>query len=421
MLARLLLLTFAAPVALAAQSRMISSGKTGMTLAPAAGPPVGVVRVTPGPSSVSLRWNCVTGSTGYEVYGMLAGQALAKLTPAPINPNCVQDLPATNLPLRNAPPGTTFQTTYSTGFYHGGLTPGQQFSYVVRVLYPTGSADSDPVFGKPDPWPAPTGLSAGANPTGPFLQWNRVPNMWGNYVVSRKRPGETAFTPIATRASHEYYYGDNGLTPGIYEYIVQAVDGLPTAPLSFRAGTPWVNSHVSRGEPRFSLYWQQHYAGATIRILSSPAAAGAYADVTFKGRFDQDNWRSDEGSVGATNYYKVAAVYSGGLVMESPPHPVTIPPPPPGPINPQASYRPAIVTLTWTCDPYAEFYTLHREWPNGSRPYLLDPQKKLVSVKGCGYVDGDPIHAMDNTYVIVAHYEDRDMRNREVKVVITVP
>jgi hypothetical protein len=122
---------------------------TNLTAAVPGGPPVGGLRVqTTSPTQVALHWNCVQGSTGYEVFFAMNGGQSVKITPTPLNPNCVQDLAQVN-PAFLAP-GSTPVTTYSTGFSQGGLTPANDYTYVVRALYATGGpADSPPVTVRP--------------------------------------------------------------------------------------------------------------------------------------------------------------------------------------------------------------------------------------------------------------------------------
>ena len=117
------------------------------------------------PTQVALHWNCVKESTGYEVFVAMNGGASVKITPTPLNPNCVQDLAQVNPAL--LVPSSTPVTTYSTGFSQGGLTPANDYTYVVRALYANGGpADSPPVTVRPvvpPPPPAPPPAKPGCD------------------------------------------------------------------------------------------------------------------------------------------------------------------------------------------------------------------------------------------------------------------
>ena len=155
------------------------------------------------------------------------GGESVKITPTPLNPNCVQDLAQVNPAL--LVPGSTPVTTYSTSFSQGGLAPGNNYTYVVRALYANGGpADSPPVTVRPL-FPAPGFSARPSNPGQVTIHWD-----WSHanihyatgYVISRKLAGESAFRQLATMPySPENVYNDNGVPVGSHQYLVEAVDG----------------------------------------------------------------------------------------------------------------------------------------------------------------------------------------------------
>ena len=119
------------------------------------------------PTQVALHWNCVKESTGNQAFVAMNGGASVKITPTPLNPNCVQDLAQVNPAL--LAPSSTPVTTYSTGFSQGGLTPAND--YTLRrsqgtICETSGPADSPPVTVRPvvpPPPPAPPPAKPGCD------------------------------------------------------------------------------------------------------------------------------------------------------------------------------------------------------------------------------------------------------------------
>jgi fibronectin type III domain protein len=225
------LTTGTAPTAFAPQALT-----TGMAATAAGSPPSGL-RATTTPTSIFLSWTCPTGPSGYDVYAAPRGGTQVKLTAAPIQGPCIQDLQA-NPTITQGMPDSTPLPTYSLSYLHSGLTPGSTFTYVVRALYSNGtSAASTAYSASASLLPAPGGFTVTASGRWANLQWQAVTGATG-YQVFRKLAGQSAFQQLATAPASATGYSDQTiLAPGQHQYSAQAVNGLPapTATLSMPA------------------------------------------------------------------------------------------------------------------------------------------------------------------------------------------
>jgi hypothetical protein len=307
----------------AGMTAIAGSRNTGVTFTEAPPTPGGMavrdlrVRAT-SPADVALHWSCVTGSTGYEVFLKMNGGESVKITPTPLNPNCVQDLTQVNPGL--VTPGSTPQTTYSKDFTQGGLTPGNDYTYVVRALYGSaGPADSAPVTVRllfPPPgfqvWPA--------NPGQVSISWDWA-RVHGDYakghVISRRLAGESTFRQLATLPYSIYnVYNDNGVPVGTHEYVVEAIDGMKGTPVTVTTGAVriWQASvfRIVTVDLGFSGVWP----GGTVRVSSAPQATGPFTDITAEGSLSNQHW-SAVGQFGSNLHYKVAVSYPGGITYHA--------------------------------------------------------------------------------------------------------
>jgi hypothetical protein len=293
---------------------------TELKVASPGGPPVGGLRVrTISPREVALQWSCVQGSTGYEVFSAMNGGESVKITPTPLNPNCVQDLTQIN-PARLAP-GSAPTTTYSTGFSHWGLTPGNNYTYVVRALYANGGpADSPPVAVRLL-FPAPAFTPRPANPGQVSIHWE-----WSHasgdyapgYVISRRLAGESGFRQLATIPydGQQNVYNDNGVPVGSHQYLVEAVDGEKGTPVTVTTG---VVSLWGAGTERIvvvDLAFSGVWPGGSVRVLSAPSATGPFTDITAEGNLSEQHWFG-VAQFGSNLHYKVVVSYPNGITHEA--------------------------------------------------------------------------------------------------------
>ena len=186
-------------------------------------------------TSIRLVWICPQGALGYEVYATPQGGAPIKLTQTPIGPQCLGNLPLPQDPRLPALPQPT-AGSYRSGYTHLGLAPAAEFVYVVRALYPSGFADSEPLTAR-TLWPAPTGFVASLVGRSASLQWAPVKRGPSGYFVFRKMEGQSGFQPMTAAPIAATSYNDNtDLPPGQHAYYVQGVNGEPSAAASVLLG-----------------------------------------------------------------------------------------------------------------------------------------------------------------------------------------
>jgi hypothetical protein len=283
------------------------------------GMPVGGLRVrATSPTDAALHWSCVMGSTGYEVFFRMNGGESVKITATPLNPNCVPDLAQVNPGL--LAPGSTPQTTYSKDFGQGGLTPGNDYTYVVRALYANGGpADSPPVTVRPL-FPPPGFNAAPSNPGQVSISWDWA-RVNGNYaaghVISRKLAGESAFRQLATVPYSPYnVYNDNGVPVGSHQYLVEAMDGEKGTPVTVRTGLVSIWQAWTQNIVTVDLGFSGVWPGGSVRVLSAPQATGPFTDITAEGDLSTQHWIA-VAQFGSNLYYKVVVSYPGGITYEA--------------------------------------------------------------------------------------------------------
>ena len=287
----LLLGLSAIPGALLAQATIQNPGVTTRSTIGGSGPKPTDLRAEPTPTSTRLRWTCVSGPTGYEVYATPRNGATIKLTATPIGPQCLQDL---SLTMKNDPrlPAPT-ASVYLSSFTHTGLAVGAEFTYVVRALYPNAFGDSDPLTVQTSPWHAPDGVAVNLSGRSANLSWIGVNGATG-YQVFRKLEGQAAFqlltpAPVAATA----YQDPASLPPGGHQYYVQAVNGLPATAVLVTVG-PWPApaGFAANGAGRSATLTWQPIPGATgyhvyrqlsgerafQQITAAPLSAATYQD-----------------------------------------------------------------------------------------------------------------------------------------------
>jgi hypothetical protein len=354
---------------------MPTTGATVTTVlaGPPGGPPVFGLRAHSTPTSISLRWVCPAGASGYEVSGAPAGQPPVKLTSSPLTAPCLPDAEVSpTIVSKPGVPAATFDKTYSTTFTHSGLPTAREYSYVVRALYPTGGpADALPFAARTSGYPAPAGASAATGVAGQVhLQWERVSTLTSGeataYVVSRKLAGETAFRTVATvpaAISYTQRYSDGGVPAGRHEYTVHALEGEPTAVLMVVAGVPDLSQVSLLQLAEVSLGWTV-WPGTPVRLMTAPLAAGPWTDFAASLPASATSLRFIA-TPGTRTYYKVVATYPT-ITLESTAKVLDIPQWP-GLTDFKATTNGNIVDLSWKCDPGVVEYRVTRVWNGGQR------------------------------------------------------
>jgi hypothetical protein len=375
-------------------------------MAPPGGPPVGGLRVrTSSPTTAALHWSCVQGAAGYEVLYSMNGSPFTKATAAPINPNCVQDLTQVNPALLAI--GSTPTTTYSTGFSHSGLTPGNDYSYVVRALYASGGpADSPPITVRAlFPAPAFSGRPTNAGWVTLDWSWSQAGGTFASaYIISRKLAGESSFRPLATMYPPYNVYNDQGVPLGTHEYIVEAVDGEKGTPIAVTTGvlSLWGASIINR--VIVSLSWTGVWPGGTVRVHSAPAPTGPFTDITGEGGLSNGSWRG-VAPFGSNLHYKVVVTYPNGTRYEALKQ-LAIPAA--SDIGLTAVDAWGGARLEWNCDPEVSRYELMRRagrsgafLPVGPYAFAVYPKSVLGSKPLCGYDDTTAPLGNDVEYLVL--------------------
>ena len=147
--------------------------------------------------SIDLRWNAVSGATGYLIERRAGTGAYTEL---------------------NRPGATSIRYT------DAGLTPGTAYSYRLHTLgNGLTSTGVEASATTPSLLPAPATFTAdGPTPTDITLRWSAVSGA-GSYLLER-RSGTGGYTELARPTAGTTEYGDGGLSPATtYSYRLRAV------------------------------------------------------------------------------------------------------------------------------------------------------------------------------------------------------
>ena len=351
--------------------------------------PSGVVATASG-HSASVRWQAVSGATGYKVFRKLAGES------------AFQEIPPT---LGSSATSSNDLTV---------LQPGQH-QYYVQTL---NGLPSQPATVSIPPWPAPSGFVvsalAFAPPAVPLAQvtlsWNWLNGPKG-YLVFRQRPSESGYLQLTPQPLWANGYLDNGMLPGQRaSYYVKALDGDPTPPVTVVVGGPSnIVSEVYRGTSNINFSWNGTGTGATVQVLRGGTPSGPFYAATLSGA--GDGWAHTTGNgINVLLYYKVVATYLTG-VAESAPIALTIPPPPKGVTYLSATPGGSSAQLVWVCDPEALYYTILRgkgkyptmDWIKD--PYSTSPLRVPNPGGQCSYTDTG-LESTIYQYRVLATYAD---------------
>ena len=326
--------------------------------------------------AATVRWNQVAGPSGYLVFRKSNGQTAFQQVAA-------------------VPPSATSYNDPTT------LPPGQHGYYVQGV-----SGEPSIVSSVSLPaWPAPAGFGVTLAARVASLVWAPIVGAPG-HLVFRKLQGQPGFQQIAALAPGAGSFQDPGLPLGSHQYFVQALQGDPSPTVAVVAGRPTnVAVSIYRGKGTVDFSWGGTDDANTMVLMRAPSPGGPFIDVTKKGNTARNQWaRDDAAQVGATQYYKIVAVYIPGGGMESEVLPAAIPIGPQGITNLTAtSPGPGTVKLKWTCDPEAIGYGALRGKGNEAMDWI-----PFTMTQPCEFVDTGLWNGATYRYTVTGRYPDRN-------------
>lgn len=318
--------------------------------------PIAVVPLMPAPTGltatagdkqISLKWNAVTGATGYDVF---RGTTSNGESSAPV---------ATGLA--------------SPAFVDMGLTDGTTYFYRVAALNGTLIGNkSDEVSAKPaaPALPAPTGLTATAGDKQVSLAWAAVTGATSYNVYRGTSSNGESSTPVATGLSTPSFV-NTGLTDGTtYFFEVAAVNGTqvgaksaevsakPVAPPPLPAPTGLT---ATAGDKQVSLTWNAVTGATSYNVYRGTSSNGESSTPVATG-LTTPSFVNTGLTDGTTYFFEVAAVNGtavGDKSAEASAKPAP-PPPPPAPTGLTATAGNQQVTLTWTAVTGATSYNVYR-------------------------------------------------------------
>lgn len=340
--------------------------------------PSGVTVALSATRSGTLTWNRIDGVSGYHVFRKMAGEpAFLKLT--------------------------TMGAAWTSYDDRTLLPPGQHQYYVQAVDGIAGA----PITLTAGPWPAPKNLTVSEQYVNIVVRWDFVQGT-NSYLVFRQLQGTTGFAQITPTPVNTNGFVDNTVPRGqTHKYYVQAVNGEPSAPVSFaagRAGT--VTFEKARGNPVVTFRWSGA-TGANVTLWRSASAQGPFVPLPVAVDPAVPATIQDRAAtVGATQHYKLLFGYQAGT-LESDVLAVTIAPPPKGVTGLTATPQGNGIRLSWACDYESSGYRIMRgkdrqalDWirPYGSTTPLL--------VKECSYTDENLFSGSTYTYTVFGNYSE---------------
>ncbi len=223
------------------------------------------------------------------------------------------------------PSTTTAGTTANLSSPITALAPGTHYYFRMRAKNITGDSANTPVV---DAWTiasTPTGLAVtGGTSSSLSLSWDATTGA-ASYVLLRKGPGESIFTPFANNTTTGTTLTDTGLSPNsIYSYKIQAVNPGGTSALSgFPIGgvtspntpaTPTGLAATGVTASSVSLSWNSSSGAASYIVLRSATSGGTYSSV---GTPTGTSFNDSTVSAATTYYYQVQATNAGGTSAAS--------------------------------------------------------------------------------------------------------
>ena len=299
---------------------------------------------------ITLKWEAVSGATGYDI------EADGKVSSN----------------------GTA--TTYT----HSGLQAETIHTYKLRVINAGGTGPWSDVLQAatfPNPPETPVITETSTTQSAITIKWDAVVKATGYEI---EVDGKTINTGINTT------YTDEGLTPDtMHKYRIRAVndggnsDWSAYKEISTLPNPPEIPGNLA-GKPtmkNITLTWEV------------PERAGGY-ELEADGRIIQvdTNTYTHEGlSTNTTHKYRIRAYNKGGKSQWSEPVTVTTWPDIPSvPTNIMATAEQSSITLTWYSSPYAESYDIQID------------EKTTVNIKGMSYTNGSLTPGTEHSYRIRA-------------------
>ncbi|TVY07500.1 polysaccharide lyase family 7 protein [Paenibacillus cremeus] len=276
-------------------------------------PPVVTPAVTKvdGDSSADLMWTVALGNS-YDVKRKGPGESTYTVVAADV--------------AHGALPGPF---TYTAS----GLTNSATYSFIVTARNDSGqSADSASIDVTPQPLTTPPGapasLSASQINNNVTLQWPSV-NGSKSYNVYRSTAAGGPFnTPLATGIgqgviSPTLSYTDNGLTQGIYYYIVTGVNPIgegspsPTAAIGVNPPAPPASITTTLpGTGSVRLSWTASSNASSYNVKIAATSGGPYTQVNTT-PITSTNFTVSNLNVSQTYYFKLSAVNAVGEGADS--------------------------------------------------------------------------------------------------------
>jgi hypothetical protein len=300
-------------------------------------------------------------------------------------------------------------TTYSAGFNHAYLTPGNNYTYVVRALYANGgAADTTPVTVRPL-FPAATFGAWPSNPGQVTIHWD-----WSHvsldfapgYVVSRKLAGESSFRQLATMPQSVWnIYNDENVPVGTHQYLVEALDAQKGTPVTVTTGAVSIWQAWTVNIVIVDLGFSGVWAGGSVRVFSAPSATGPFTDITADGSLSDQHWEG-VAQFGSNLHYKVVVSYPNGITHQA----VTqVAVPQASNIGLTAEDASGGAALKWNCEPGVARYELLRRvgrsgpfTPVGPYAFSVYPKPgQFGAAPTCSYTDNTVPLGNDVDYVVI--------------------
>ena len=278
-------------VALNTTGTSTSTQVSGITL-PAA---PGNVTLNPGDGRITLRWNAVTGATGYKVRRSIgAGGAYATLTPD------VSGTTFTDAPLAN---GVTF--SYRIYAVNASGNGPESNAYSATTL----AVPAAPANVVATPHDAKVSLLWGAVPGATSYNVERSTAAGGSYQLLVSFHPDTAFEDTAVTNGRTYYYRVSGVNDSGVGNPSTPVSATPVAPPT---GVP-ANLTAQGGDGQVSLSWGAVSGATSYQIRGSETSNANYPNY-----FEQRTSGPATAFVisplpnGTTYYFRVQAVNDSG-------------------------------------------------------------------------------------------------------------
>ncbi len=337
---------------------------------PAVPPTPAGLTATPGSASVTLNWSASAGATSYNVYRATY-------------PGTESAIPfAANVPY--------------TSYTDSTASSGSTYYYEVAAVNSSGTSGISNEASATLVPAAPAGLTATATNASVSLSWAASAGATSYKIYRATSPGGEGITPVAMAAASSYT--DPGLNAGTtYYYEVAAINS---------AGTSTMSAEVSATTALLAPTGLTATAGNASVLLTWAASTGARSYSVYRGMASGAETAVASGigaltytdsavTNGATYYYKVAAVNSGGPSALSAEASATLAPSAPAGLT--ATGGNAIVSLSWTASAGAASYKVFRGTSSGG-----EGTSPVAGITGLSYADTGLVNGTTYYYRVAA-------------------